>query len=86
MQVEFKKINRWGLHKPVVHADVTDGGVVLPVIWEPKRWGGWRCYHCGDDADLAECPHIDAVEDLLAPSVLGDWDPLDDDEHLLVLQ
>lgn len=53
-----------------VHASV-DGGRVM---WDPSgpTGGGWLCDQCGD-ADLTYCPHVDAVEAILAPSVLGEW-------------
>lgn len=67
--VVFHAIQRYGKGEPKVHASV-DGSLVF---WDPKR-DGWRCSACGD-VDLSFCPHIDAVEALLAPSVLGAWDP-----------
>jgi hypothetical protein len=64
VKVEFYGIRRYGTRNAVVHTSV-DG---LPVIWDER---GWRCGHGCDD--LNRCLHIDAVEALLAPSVLGDW-------------
>lgn len=60
-------VRKYGVRGAKVHASV-DGEFVM---WDPAR-GGWDCKICGD-VDLSNCTHIDAIEALLAPSVLGDW-------------
>lgn len=69
-EVEFYAIRKFGTHGAKVHASA-DGHFVM---WDPRR-GGWDCKACGD-VDLSDCTHIDAIEALLAPSVIGDWDHL----------
>jgi hypothetical protein len=74
-EVKFHAIRKHGTLGARVHAAV-DGAFVL---WDPAGPdGGWVCKGCdpeGIGLDLAECPHIEAIETLLAPSVLGEWDP-----------
>lgn len=66
MKIAFHGVRKYGKrgYSPIVHAAV-DG---LPVMWDQR---GWRCGH--DCPDLNGCPHIDAVEELLDPSVIGEW-------------
>lgn len=66
MTIKFLRVLGLRSSQPSVLATVADETGAAFVRWDRRRWT------CDCDAEGDQCPHVDAVADLLDPRVLGD--------------